>query len=69
MRRQAQRANFHSLKTDSVSKLRKAMPGGEPATASTHRDRGTLLNGELNARQAGSQTTAGTGSEFPQFEN
>ena len=45
------------------------MPGGEPATASTHRDRGTLLNGEINARQAGSQTTAGTGSEFPQFEN
>ena len=45
------------------------MPGGELGIVSTHRDRRTLLHGELNTRQAGCQTTAGTGSEFPQFEN
>ena len=64
-----QGANFRSLKTDSVSKLRKAMPGSEPATASTQQARGTLVHGELSARQADGETMASAGSEFLQFEN
>ena len=64
-----QGANFRSLKTDSVSKLRNAMPGGEPATASTQQARGTLVHGELRALQAGCQTMASAGIEFLQFEN
>ena len=64
-----QGANFRSLKTDSVSELRNAMPGGEPAIASTQQDRGTLVHGELNARQADGETMASAGIEFLQFEN
>ena len=45
------------------------MPGGGPGIVSTQRDRGTLLHGELNAPQASCLTTAGAGSECPQFEN
>ena len=45
------------------------MPGSEPATASTQRERGTLLHGELNARQADGENMASAGSDFLQFEN
>ena len=48
------------------------MPGGGPGIVSTQWDRGTLLHGELNALQAGCQTTVSSvnaGSEFPQFQN
>ena len=45
------------------------MPGSEPAIASTQQDRGTLVHGELNARQAGGETKASAGSDFLQFEN
>ena len=65
----AQGANFYSLKTDSVSELRKDMPGSEPATASAQQDRRTLLHGELNARQADGETMASAGSDFLQFQN
>ena len=45
------------------------MLGGEPAIASTQQDRGTLVHGELNARQAVGETMASAGIEFLQFEN
>ena len=64
-----QGANFRSLKTDSVSKLRKAMPGGELGIVSTHRDRRTLVHGELNTRPADGETMASAGSDFLQFQN
>ena len=64
-----QGANFRSLKTDSVSELRKAMPGGEPAIASTQLDRWTMVHGELNVLAADGETMASAGSEFLQFEN
>ena len=64
-----QGANFRSLKTDSVSELRKAMPGGELGIVSAHRDRRNLLHGELNVLEADGETMASAGSEFLQFEN
>ena len=45
------------------------MPGGELGIVSTHRDRRTLLHGELRALQADGETMASAGSEFLQFEN
>ena len=46
-----------------------AIGSGEPATASTQQARGTLVHGELSARQADGETMASAGSEFLQFEN
>ena len=57
------------MKTESVSELRKVIPGSEPATASTQQDRRTLLHGELNVLAADGETMASAGSDFLQFEN
>ena len=67
-------AHFRSFKTDSVRVLPKlafqtALPGSEPASASTQRDRWTWLGGSLKALQACDETAAAAGSEFPQFAN
>ena len=45
------------------------MPGGELGIVSTHRDRRTLLHGELNVLDADSETMASAGIEFLQFQN